>query len=185
MYLILIAGHTGQGKTPYLNSTFLKNESVPNPENKEKRIYYPVIGSNKQYIFDVNDEYRLPVDSRKFDRMRHIDCDIEIFMDKCKELKGFNIVIEDATGFLRGKQNAKFARLLTGKIFSKNNYILIFHSINRIPPELMEMANFLILFKTNDNIDLIDRKFKNEKVNAAFLRLRNKPRFSKEKIKLI
>jgi len=185
MYLILIAAATGQGKSTFLNKHYLKNKIIPNPENRDKNLYLISQQSTRQYIFDVNAEYILPPDDRLLPRMRHIDGDILTFIDKCKKLSGYNIVIEDATGFLRGKQNNNFARLLTSKIHKKNNYIVLFHSLNRIPPELMEMANFLVLFKTVDNFELIDRKFKNQKINLAFKDLQRLPDKTTKTIKLI
>lgn len=185
MYLFLIIGHTGQGKTNFLNSQLLLNGSKPNPYVKNKNLYFLTAASKRQYIFDVNNEYELPSDIAGVkNHFRHIDCDIKKFMATCKVIRNCNIVIEDATGFLRGRQSADFSRLLTSKIHTANNYIILFHSINRVPPELMEMANFVILFKTIDNIDSL-KKFKNENLTNAFLRLQTMPQYSNETIKLI
>lgn len=186
MNLILIAGQTGQGKTPYLNETFLKNKHIPPVPPIVKGKYYANSESNRQYIFDVNNEYLLPDDyGQHKPQMRHTEMNIKKFISVASSLKNTNVVIEDATGFLRGRQSEDFARMLTAKMFTQNNYIIIFHSINRIPPELMEMANYLVLFKTNDNIDIIDTKFKDERINAAFIELKDAPRFSKKIIKII
>jgi hypothetical protein len=169
MYLILVVGHTGQGKTPFVNNA-LGNERVPIPgEIKPK--YRLTEKSKRQYIFDLNNEYLLPTDSAINTHMRHVDGDIKKFVEVVKNLKGYNVVIEDATGFLRGRQSADFARLLVAKMHAKNNYFILFHSLNRVPPELMEMANFVALFKTNDNAEIVNKKFRNEKLNAAFLGL--------------
>jgi hypothetical protein len=142
--------------------------------------------SKRQYIFDLNNEYILPDDrtgTRQF--MRHIDGDIETFIKRCKFLKNTNIVIEDATGFLRGKQSAEFSRLLVGKMHTGNNYIILFHSLNRVPPELMEMANTLILFKTIDNLKTVETKFKNENLTKGFLKLQSAPKYTNLIINLI
>jgi hypothetical protein len=171
MYLILVIGHTGQGKTPYVNSA-LGNERVPVPGEIKPKYRLSSV-SKKQYIFDLNNEYLLPIDTQRANFMRHVDCDINKFIETVKTLKGYNVVIEDATGFLRGRQSAEFARLLVAKMHAKNNYFILFHSLNRVPPELMEMANFVVLFKTNDNLDLIYKKFRNEKLNAAFTQLKS------------
>lgn len=185
MYLILLAGGTGQGKTHFLNEKFLHNTISPNTDNPNKSIYLLNSSSTRQYIFDVNNEYRFKPDGKNLQHMRHIDGDMKKFIERCKNISGFNIVVEDATGFLRGNIGEKFARLLTSKIHQKNNYIILFHSLNRIPPELMEMANFLILFKTNDNIEIVDRKFKNQKINLAFKELQRLPNRSFKQIKFI
>lgn len=184
MYLFLLIGHTGQGKTTFLNKELLKNNAAKNPLNTIKNVYSLTAESKKQYIFDVNNEYILPTDINTQNFMRHTECDINIFIENCKKIRGYNVVIEDATGFLRGRQSATFARLLTGKIHTQNNYIILFHSINRVPPELMEMANFVILFKTVDGVDNL-KKFKNENLTNAYLRLQKMPQYSKEIISLI
>lgn len=150
MFLILVIGHTGQGK-----STWLKK----------------FIANKRQYIFDVNNEYNLPEDIQIRPQMRNRDLNVNRFLGICKGLKNYNICFEDATGFLRGKQQKELSQLIVSKRHTGNNYIFLFHSINRVPPELMEISNYIILFKTNDNIDLIDRKFKNDKLNKAFLQL--------------
>ena len=166
MYLILFIGHTGQGKST------LAQKLV-----KEKKIY----------VFDVNNEYKhLPIDTGAiYPKMRNIDLDLKKFITNCEKLKNTNILIEDATGFLRGRQSAEFSRLLVKKRHQQNNYIILFHSINRVPPEVMEMSNFIYLFKTNDNFDIVDKKFKNQQLNNAFLRLQKMPKYSFLKLKTI
>lgn len=178
MNLIVVIGHTGQGKTPYINRFLGNAASNPDPISKKSK-YRATNRSKRQYIFDVNNEYLFPADRGPVSpQMRHVDGDVKRFISVAKGLKNTNVIFEDATGFLRGKQSEGFARLLTQKMFSKNNYILVFHSINRVPPEIMEMSNYIVLFKTNDNFDVIDKKFRNEKVNNAFLKLKNQPKGS-------
>lgn len=166
MYLFIFIGHTGQGKTTMANNLI-----------KDKRLY----------VFDVNNEYpKLPNDTGTlYPRMRNVDLNMKKFISICEKLKGYNILIEDATGFLRGKINDSFSRLLVGKRHTKNNYLILFHSINRVPPEIMEMSNFIYLFKTNDNVKIIDTKFRNATLTNSFLRLQKMPKYSCIKIKTI
>lgn len=166
MYLILMIGHTGQGKTTKATE---------------------LIKNKRQYIFDVNNEFRhLPIDTgAMYPQMRNTDLDLKRFVSICEKINNTNVLIEDATGFLRGKQSDTFSRLLVKKRHQRNNYIILFHSINRVPPELMEMSNFIYLFKTNDNFKIIDTKFKNQSLNNAFLRLQKMPKYSLIKIKTI
>jgi hypothetical protein len=170
--LILIAGGTGQGKSYYTNKNLLCNEirKVNGRDN-----YFIAPTSKRQYIFDINNEYQLPPDNLTRPFMRNINCDDKFFTATCKKVINTNIVFEDASGFLRGKQSKEIARLIVQRRHSNNNYIILFHSINRIPPELLEYCNYFILFKTGDNLKDIDGKFKNPLINKMFLTLKNKP----------
>ena len=186
MYLILIIGHTGQGKTPYVNN-FLGNGHKPPVAPAVKGKYFATEKSKRQYIFDVNNEYLFADDNtgKIRNQMRHTDLSIEKFIQVAKSLSNTNIVIEDATGFLRGKQSSEFSRLLTRKRFTQNNYLILFHSINRVPPELMEMCDCIVLFKTHDNIDIVKNKFENKELTEAFLELQIKEKYSLIEIKRI
>lgn len=110
--------------------------------------------------------------------MRHTQCDEKKFIENCKKVTNTNIVFEDASGFLRGKQSKEIARLIVQRRHSNNNYIILFHSINRIPPELLEYCNYIILFKTGDNLKDIDNKFKNPLLNQMFVNLKTKSNHS-------
>lgn len=166
MYLFLVVGHTGQGKTVFVNS-FIRNK--------------------RQYVFDVNNEYsHLREDTDELmPNMRNTSLDVDYFLQVAAKLQNTNIVFEDATGFFRGKQSAPLIKQIVRKRHSKNNFLILFHSINRIPPELLEMANVIVLFKTNDNFETIDSKFHNEQLNNAFLQVRKNAKYKPEIIKLI
>ena len=164
MYLFLIIGHTGQGKTQWVKK---------------------FIGEKNQYIFDLNNEYNLPPDNNLvYPRMRHIEMDVNKFVAIIGKLRNTNIVFEDATGFLRGRQGAPLIRRIVAKRHTGNNFFIFFHSINRVPPELMEMSNYIVLFKTIDNIDSM-RKFNNDQLTQAFIELQGEPRYSNKILQLI
>ena len=173
--LIIICGGTGQGKSHYTNSNLLGNE-IRSVGGKD--YYYPSLTSKRQYIFDINNEYMFPSDNVLAPIMRNVNCNDKQFVENCKRLTRSNIVFEDASGFLRGKQSKEIARLIVQRRHTQNNYIILFHSINRVPPELLEYCNYLIVFKTGDNLKDIDNKFKNELINQMFLSLRNKKEHS-------
>lgn len=165
MYLIIVIGHTGQGKTTWVNK---------------------FIAGKKQYVFDVNNEYKnLPDDNRISPQMRCTNLNIKRFIATAKGLRNYNIILEDATGFFRGKQSEETSQMIVAKRHTGNNYIFLFHSINRVPPELMEMSNFVILFKTNDNMEIIDKKFRNQQLTEAFLKLQKMKKYSFVEIKTI
>jgi hypothetical protein len=175
MNLILICGGTGQGKSHYTNTNLLFNE-VKKIGGKD--YYFRSARSRNQYIFDINNEYQIPDDLTLSPICRHVACDDKVFTENCKRLRNTNIVFEDASGFLRGKQSKEIARLIVQRRHVNNNYIILFHSINRIPPELLEYCNYFILFKTGDNLKDIDNKFKNPLINQMFLTLKDKKNHS-------
>ncbi len=165
MFLILVIGHTGQGKTTWVNN-FIKDK--------------------RHYVFDLNNEYtHLPDDSEFKPKMRNVSLDSKRFLEVASGLENFNIVFEDATGFLRGRQSPAIIKQIVKKRHSKNNFLILFHSINRIPPELLEMANYVVLFKTNDNLEAIDNKFHNDEINKAFAEVKKLPKFKPVIIQLI
>jgi GTPase SAR1 family protein len=165
MYLILFVGGAGQGKTSMVKK---------------------LIQDKNQYVFDINNEYQhLPKDIPISSQMRNVDADIPRFVKNCSIIKNTNIVFEDATGFLQGRQSKGMSRLMAAKRHSNNNYMILFHSINRVPPEIMEMANYLFLYKTNDNPEQVQRKFGNELLTRNVLQLIRLPKHSYIKMQLI
>ena len=165
MNLILIIGHRGQGK-----STLTRR----------------LIEGARCYVFDVNNEYTdLPDDRVIRPRMRSVELDVKKYLEISKNLRGTNLVFEDATGFFRGRQSQELSRQLVKARHNRNNFIFLFHSINRVPPELMEMSNVVFLFKTVDNADYVERKFRNEALTAAYRKLKTAPKYHYETIKLL
>lgn len=165
MYLFIVIGHTGQGKTKWTREA---------------------VAGKSQYIFDINNEYDYPTDRHGgiYSQMRHIDMNVRTFENNVARMRNTCIVFEDATGFLRGRQSASFIRLVVAKRHTGNVFFLFFHSINRVPPEIMELANFVVLFKTVDNIDSL-KKFKSDILTKTFIELQSAPDHSMRLIRLI
>lgn len=175
MHTIIVVGMTGQGKS-----------NIPKGM---------IEGNNKAcFVFDVNNEYgpiakykdqtpiKLSSDQSKH-RSRHVDCDFTLFIEQCFTKKGSIVVFEEATGFLSGRVGKDFKRLVTNKLFSKNVYVLLFHSIIDVPQEIMRLANYLVLFKTNDEEHFVDAKY--PRLLPYFNDLQNKPNGSCHKVKMI
>jgi Cdc6-like AAA superfamily ATPase len=143
--LILYIGHTGTGKTHRVK-TLLKQTK------------------KDVYCFDVNDEYK--------EHKREID-DFKLFLENCKNLRDHNIIFEDATGYLKGQTIEDMRKLIVAKRHKKNNIIMLFHSINSVPPFIFELANYIVLMKTADEASTI----KNKKSNLLkpFLELQKMP----------
>lgn len=133
MNLILVVGHTGQGKSTWVKS-FVKGK--------------------KTLVFDVNNEYQ---NFKRDTNLNHVD-----FVKNCLEsVTGTNIIFEDATGFFEGRISKEASRLIIQKRHAKNNLIFLFHSITDIPPRIARIANFLVLFGTLDEAKHIEGKYRN------------------------
>jgi len=131
MNLILIIGHTGQGK-----STWVKN----------------FLKGRKAYVFDVNNEYP--------EHPRDTNLDAKKFVSQCLMMQGTNIVFEDATGFFDGRQADETKRLIVQKRHARNNLLFLFHSITDIPPAIARLANYVVLFSTLDEPKTVERKYR-------------------------
>jgi len=149
MYLTVIAGETGSGKSSIAKKMVKESQHV--------------------CVYDVQNEYGLktfPEDRERFclSPPRH---SIKHFMKIVKETTGFLHVIEEGTGVFRGTVGMEFISQVLGKRHTGNRFLLIFDQLHRIPPDIYEFIDVLIMFKTGDlekNIkskypDLID-KFK-------------------------
>ena len=144
--LIIYIGHTGMGKTT--------------------RVKKALKASKKQkYIFDVNNEYN--------DYRREIDADFNKFMENAKNATDTDIVFEDATGYLTGKTADEMRKLIVAKRHTRNNIIMLFHSISSVPPFIFQLANWIVLLKTSDELKTV--KSKKENLINPFLKLRSMP----------
>jgi len=166
MYLTLLVAHTGQGKT-----TFCKK----------------AIEGKPCLIFDVNNEYQFPLveDQPDAPQCRDTQLDMPTFINFCSNAVSNKIVVvEDATGFFRGNLSGDFIRMIQRKRHSNNNYFLLFHSIATIPRQIFDFANYVVLFHTNDNEKVVQKKY--PMLYPAFVQLRKEnKKYNKKIIKLI
>jgi hypothetical protein len=173
MHLFIIAGAPGMGKSPFVKS---------------------YIDGNNCLVFDVANEYGsrvkyagqtpLNLSTNNNDaRSRYIGEDLETFVKKCAAKRNTICVFEEATGFFQGAVQQLTMRLIIGRKHTGNVYLFIFHSINRIPPGIMEMAEYLVLFKTNDEWNTVRGKY--ARLLPYFEDLQNKPKGEKYIIPLI
>lgn len=149
MYVITIIGGAKQGKTPFIKE-YIKN--------------------SKCLVFDVQNEYGLKTKyegqkpfnlgtNNNFPKSRVIDLDLDKFIELCKKKTNTVCVFEESTMFFSGKIEKPMRKLVWSKAHSGNVYLLVFHSINSLPPGLMEATDFIILFKTNDQEKTIEGKY--------------------------
>lgn len=148
--LILVIGHTGQGKSTVAKKLCKSAGKQP-------------------YIFDVNNEYE--------GYPRHIDGDFSTFLDEVNEKTDTNVIFEEATGYLSGRIGDRVKKLVINKRHRRNNYIFLFHSIADVPPFLYRLSNYIYLLKTADLYETV--KQKEPKLLNAWQKLQSAPKYSK------
>lgn len=154
--LILIIGHTGQGKSTAAKKLARTGKKAP-------------------FVFDVNNEYS--------EFPRHTDGNFPEFLTEVESLTDSNVIFEEATGYLSGRIGDRVKRLVINKRHKRNNYIFLFHSIADVPPFLYRLSNFIYLLKTADLYEVV--KQKEPKLLAAWQKLQSAPKYSKIIIKTI
>lgn len=138
MFCNIVVGMTGQGK-----STFVKE----------------MIKDRRCFVFDVQLEYNDLVSNPNAERARHVELDEALFVEQCSRRRNTVCVFEEATGFFEGKLDKMLRRLVLSKRHTGNVFVFCFHSISAIPPRLMQLTNYVILFKTNDEPYQVEQKF--------------------------
>lgn len=172
MYVITLIGATGQGKSPFIRN---------------------YISGKKCFVFDVQNEYgartkypgQKPVNLSNNvadPRSRFIIADTHEFIKLCAQKKNTICVFEEATMFFEGRTAEDMRRLIFSKFHSGNNYILVFHSINSVPPRLFEATDYIVLFKTGDDMNRVKAKYSklvpyfttlNNKRNGMYVKIKN------------
>lgn len=137
MINITIIGKMGTGK-----STFIRK----------------YIEGRKALIFDINNEYKLPIDNKK-PVSRVIELDHKKFISLCRSKRNTVLVFEDSTGFIQGSLDRDFRQLLVEKRHTGNVSLLVFHSISSVPPRLLQLSDYVVLFKTSDEFYQVERKY--------------------------
>lgn len=159
MRLILIVGQPASGK-----STFVKSKILPALKNM---YVYDVYGYEYPHFKIVQPE------RYKEGRARYTGSDSEKVLNSLAKFSNTAFIMEDATIFLDNhKKGVEFKRVIYGRRHLNLFIVLIFHALNRVPKWLFEQTNVLVLFKTQDFENDIKYKFKNEKLQAAFERVR-------------
>jgi hypothetical protein len=139
MYCFAFIGMTGTGKTFHVKKYIQNKKSV--------------------FVFDVNNEYHFPANNPEFLKSRDTILNMSDFLKECHLKRNTVCIFEDATGFFKGRVASSMTRLLQGKRHTGNTYILLFHSIRNVPPDIRIFLDFITLFKTNDNIYDFNKRF--------------------------
>lgn len=173
MSMYIVMGAPGMGKSPFAQK---------------------MIAGRRCFVFDINNEYgtrtkykgqtpiNLSHDPRAL-RCRYIGTDINQFSQLVMQRRDTVVIFEEATAFFRGRQKGITSQIIIGRIHTGNTYVFLFHSINRVPPELMEIADIAVLFKTNDEEKTVARKY--ARLYNYFIDLRDKQAGDKHIIQMI
>lgn len=156
MNMYVVIGAPGEGKTPFCKQ-LIGGADTGRPENR-------------CFIFDINNEYgprckyagQVPFNisaNIRDPRSRYIGDDIQAFIRAAMVKTDTVVIMEEATAFFEGKTGQTTRRMIINRYHKRNTYVFLFHSINSVPPRIMEITNYVVLFKTNDEHDTVYRKY--------------------------
>ena len=140
--MILIIAGTGQGKSTKVKS---------------------LIHNKACLVWDVNGEYGdLPFDANA-NRCRFFSQEIKDFLEIVPKKHGGTIVVcEEATGFFQGATGKETKKIIVGKRhpvdLGGRNLIFVFHTINAVPPFILDTADTIIIGKTGDDANRVRQK---------------------------
>lgn len=155
MYTYLIIGAKGRGKSEWVKE---------------------LIRDKRAFVFDVQNEYgsrtkyqgQRPLNfSNNHNDMqaRYIPTSLKLsddavkFMQIMRSKRNTHGVFEESTVFLEGRTGEETRTLIVNNIHTGNVYHFLFHSIAAVPPRIMQLSNFVVLFPTLDEPTLVARKY--------------------------
>ena len=142
MFLTLIIGETGSGKSSIAKAIWNK--------------------ATHSATYDFQNEYEAPVFNGKLlPKFRVIPTNhtVNVFYKLDKVVKGYTWILEECTGlFASGKIPEEFVQRILSKRHSANNWVLIFHTIQDVPPKLLRFRDVIILFRTGDSPENVKKK---------------------------
>jgi hypothetical protein len=179
MKTFIVVGAPGQGKSEWVKNAIRERRSwVFDVQNEYgSRTKYP---GQKALGFSDNPN---AVQARYVPKSMYLNEDVKRFMEMAYHKRDTHVVFEEATIFLQGRQDQMIKTLIVNRIHSGNVYYFLFHSINSIPPRIMEMCNFVVLHKTLDEEHIVS--FKYGRLFHHFLDLQPLPDGSSKIIKLM
>lgn len=174
MNTYIVIGAPGMGKSPFIRK---------------------LIEGRRCFVFDVANEYgtRVKYEGQKPVNLSVNPADLRSRFTETKNLKKFIAlceqkrdtvcVFEEATAFFQGRTQLETTHLIINRYHTGNTYAFIFHSINSVPPRIIELCNYVVLFKTMDLVDHVNRKF--PRIAPFFSDLQGKENGTQHIIKLL
>ena len=153
MKAVIIVGNTGRGKSTAARELL----DIAKIEGREI------------FVYDPNAEYKKYYGGE----FTHVS----EFLNKVSKKKNAFILFEEATIFFSNKGYSELlVDMLVRKRHQNNEIVLLFHSLRSIPTYILELCNFLVLYKTNDRENYINKTFEGyDDILTAFNLLKNTP----------
>lgn len=111
-------------------------------------------------MYDRRREYNKPEDNG----MWSIYYDLEFFKSELPNITEACIVIEEATGFVSYFKELELTDIIIGAQHNRNSIIFVFHSVSDIPVYIERLSDWLIITKTNDDLEKL--KFSRPRIAA-------------------
>lgn len=96
------------------------------------------------------------------------------FADMVPKVSNAVIVVEEATIFLNNRgYNIDFVDAVVRARHTNNTIILVFHSLQDFPKYLFRLCNIVILLKTGDTLDYVEKTYQSPPMTRAYTELKN------------
>lgn len=188
MFLYIVVGMTRQGKSRYVKAMIKHPEAAKKPcfvfdyQNEYGDTYFTDINNKIVEVPGVGLQPYRPglLRSRfrgSFEEFAAIAC------EKTKDENGEDVrvkrgylhVFDESTIFLKGGTPKNIRDLVVSRFHDRNNLVFVFHKLKTVPPDLMDLANYVVIFKTMDTEQAVEQRFDNEIITEAFRRQKKKP----------
>jgi hypothetical protein len=146
MHSFIVIGAPGQGKSPFVQAAIDRKRCFVFDVQNEYGSRTKYKGQRPLMLSDNPNDLR----ARYVPKSPSLREDIQRFMEMCRQKKDTNIVFEEATIFFEGRMGDLSKTLMVNRKHTGNVYYFIFHSINSVPPRVMEMSDYVVLHKTID-----------------------------------
>ena len=131
--------------------------------------------SRKNYIYDINLEYTQF--KNEIQGLPSKENFLDIVPNTTKPPSACNVIFEEATAFFSraGVTESKLMQHIYRRFHTKNINVFVFHGLNFVPVDILPSIDFIILFKTSDDVSEVEKRFKRyPKIISAFLEVREK-----------
>ena len=171
MFLYIICGMTRQGKSRYAKSLITLPKTIEKPclvydyQNEYGNTYNTLINGRRTVVEGV----KLPEYQPNLKRCRFTSKQghIKDFISIAKACRGRNIIFEEATIFLKGNTVDGIRDIVVSRFHDNNNIIFVFHRLAVVPKDIIDLADYLVLFKTQDNAKEVHTRYRNDAIDIA------------------